>query len=197
MHYVTLCRCVCVTMPPHPHPSRKWNKAQWEASSMRRLLCELHLHSWKDNQPTGVFNLEYVRWTINHFVQPLHTAHRQGWGRISVTDKPAHIFCLGIDVLLLLQRERPPLLIPFIWGALSLRLTVTQCGFFFFFVSQLYGSSWDDGIVSAGCYVWGLFSQVLRLESDLQLSAPVYRASEGDRGGSKRYPCRREQKARL
>ncbi len=72
---VTLCRCLChCTLPPTVDGIR--HPACWQ---QRRLLSELHLHSWKDNQPTGVFNLKYVCWTVNHSVQPLHAARTQGW----------------------------------------------------------------------------------------------------------------------
>lgn len=63
---------VSTSLPEHGirHP------ACWQ---QLRLVCEHHLPSRKDNQPTGVFNLKYARWTIDHFEQPLRTAQRQDW----------------------------------------------------------------------------------------------------------------------
>lgn len=67
------CSCLCVN-PPAVDGIR--HPACWQ---QLRLVCELHLPSRKDNQPTGVFNLKYARWTMDHFAQPLHTAQRQDW----------------------------------------------------------------------------------------------------------------------
>lgn len=131
---VSLCRCHCVRPPAGDgikHP------AHWQ---QHRLVCELHLHSWKDNQPTGVFNLKYVCWTINHSAQPLRTAQRQGWTYFSPWQ--ASTSPLSWADAPPLQRECP-LLIRFTQGRL-------YCDALHF----SYDSSWDDGIVSAGGYIW-------------------------------------------
>lgn len=128
-----------------------------------------------------MFNLKYVCWTINHFVQPLYTAQRQGWTYFSPWQASAST--LSWTDVLPLQRDCP-LLIWFVRGALCKLLYCTVLYF-------NNDSSWDDGIVSAG----GLFSQVPPLEFELQLSAPVYQHSGGDCGGRKCYPCGEEQKA--
>lgn len=56
---------------------RESHPACWQQS---RMLCERHLHSWRDNQHTGVFNLRYVLWTTHHSHHALlfYTAHGQG-----------------------------------------------------------------------------------------------------------------------
>lgn len=154
----------------------------------RRLVSELHLHSWKDNQPTGLFNLKYACWTINHFVRLLHAAQKQGW-----------------DVFQSLAGEHTSSVL--YWRAAAPKGSScfwsdsrkSYCAVMFLYFN--YNSSWDDGIVSSTIGCWnaagGLFSQVPRLEFELQLSAPVYQPSGGGCGGRKCYPCREEQKAWL
>lgn len=44
------------------------------------LVLELHLPSRKDNQLTGVFNLKYSHWTMEHPAQPLHRG--KAWTRL-------------------------------------------------------------------------------------------------------------------
>lgn len=65
------CWCLCVNLPAE-------HGIRYPACRQQlRLVCEHHLPSRKDNQPTGVFNHKYARWTIDQ--QPLHTAQRQDW----------------------------------------------------------------------------------------------------------------------
>lgn len=68
------------------------------------LVLELHLPSRKDNQLSGVFNLKYSHWTMEHSAQPLHSAQIQGLDIITVLDRWAHLLCCT-DVLSLQMKR--------------------------------------------------------------------------------------------
>lgn len=106
------------------------------------LVLELHLPSRKDNQLSGVFNLKYSHWTMEHSAQPLHSAHIQGLDIITVLDRWAHLLCCT-DVLSLQMKRL--LLIQF-----------AKVGPYraYVFQNHNYDSSRDEEIVTACGFVW-------------------------------------------
>lgn len=149
----------------------------WQHS---RSEQELHLYSGKDNQATGVFNLDYACWTINHFIELRYIAQTRGEMRSSPWQaRTSPLSCFDVP---LLQRECP-LLIQFFWGArraeLHSRPTVMCCTSS---VSSQEMVLLFELAVTSGCWnaPGGMLSQVLQSEFELQLSAPVYQ--RGDAG---------------
>lgn len=153
----------------------------------RRLVCELHLHSWKDNQPTGVFNLKYARWTINHLIQPLHNAQRHGriFSPWQESTSP-----LSWTDMLPVQRECPPLI----------RSTQGFCTVMFCISTTTPRQMIE--LFSAGGYIWPLKRSWRIVHSSA--SAGVWTLAVSTSlpiqwwrlcGGRKCYPCGEGKKA--
>lgn len=67
---------LCVRKMSHPAADGTKLPAGWQHLL---LVLDLHLPSRKDNQLTGVFNLEYSHWTMAHWAQRLHKGKAWTW----------------------------------------------------------------------------------------------------------------------
>lgn len=156
------------------------------------LVLELHLPSRKDNQLSGVFNLKYSHWTMEHSAQPLHSAHIQGLDIITVLDRWAHLLCCT-DVLSLQMKRL--LLIQFTKVG-PYRATMRLC----FRTTTTTPHEMKKSLQLAVLFgFWiapgGLFSQVPQLEFELQLSASVCRPDSGGRDGRNVFHARARREA--